>query len=135
MSIVRVVTAGVLASGLALVGLAGMATSASASTIVGQEYVDANYSGASLTLAVGSNGFTCTDDISSEWGDPPNVDASVSSMPGGWNDKISSFRGYAGCWTKIFEHSGFGGASLGYQADTSYVGGAMNDKTSSIRFS
>jgi hypothetical protein len=128
MSVVRKVAVGVVASGLAVAGLVGAASGASASTIIGQEFVDSNYNGAILSVTVGSNGFTCT-------GTTSDVDASLGSMPSGWNDRISSFRGFSNCWTKIYEHSGFGGAALGYQGDTRYVGDALNDQTSSIRWS
>jgi hypothetical protein len=109
-------------------GLAALATPAQASTVIGVSYEHANYGGATLTHYVGTTGFVCT-------GTTSDVDASSSSMPSGWNDVVSSFRVYSGCWGKYYENSGFGGASVGYQGDTSYVGSAMNDRTSSIRWS
>ena len=101
---------------------------AQASTVVGVEYQHSNFSGATLTSWVGPNGFSCTGPIS-------DVDAWFDGVPAGWNDIISSFRGYSNCWTRLWEHSGRVGASVGFSPDTSYVGDAMNDRASSYDMS
>lgn len=128
MSVARKVTAGVIASGLAAAGLVGAASSASASTVVGQEFEDNNYNGSILTIAVRTDGFTCT-------AATDTVDVTFANMPDGWNDTISSFTGFSGCWTKIYEDAAFQGASLPYRGERTYVGDAMNDQTSSMTFS
>lgn len=112
--------------GALLAGAAALAVpaSAQASTVVGVEYQHSNFGGATLTSYVNPNGFVCT----GSFGD---VDAWFNSVPSGWNDIISSFRGYSVCWTRIFEHANRTGASFGHAPDTSYVGDAMNDRTSS----
>ncbi|WP_314146538.1 hypothetical protein [uncultured Leifsonia sp.] len=51
----------------------------------------------------------------------------------GFNDKTSSFIGYANCTMKIWENAGFTGASLGYVASSANVGPAMNDRASSVQ--
>lgn len=58
----------------------------------------------------------------------------------GWSDigsvnygRVSSFRGYSGCRVRIWENVGFSGQSLGFVADSSYVGAAMNDRTRSVQ--
>lgn len=112
---------------VALVGAIAMQAPAQAQTIIGHEYQHANYGGAILTVNVPSNGFSCT-------GTTGDVDASISSMPGGWDNVVSSFRNYSNCWTNHYEHANFGGASTGYLDDRSSMG-AMNDQTSSIRWS
>lgn len=100
---------------------------ANAATIIGQEYQHSNYGGWVWNVTLSPNGFVCT-------GPTDNVDASSSSL-GGWNDIISSYKTYANCWAKHYEHSYFGGASIGYSGTLSYIGNAMNDRTSSIRWS
>jgi hypothetical protein len=55
----------------------------------------------------------------------------ASSMPSGWNDKLSSTRGYSDCSKNIlFEHPSWTGTRLTCRPDCSSVG-SMNDKTSS----
>src|SRR5262249_19000589 len=95
------------------------------STVIGFDYVDANSGGAVLTSWGSRN---CTGPID-------DLDARFSSMPGGWNDIISSTQSAAICWQKLWEHINQGGAALGFQGTTGYVGDAMNDRTSSIDFS
>lgn len=62
------------------------------------------------------------------------VEANVRNMPAGWNDRLSSFRSFSDCQTKIFENT-FSGATLGPLTNSSYVGNALNDRTSSMEFS
>jgi hypothetical protein len=64
-----------------------------------------------------------------------NTDYEVSSMPGGWDNVISSYRTFANCWVKHYENTGFGGASVGYHGSRSYIGAAMDNRTSSQRWS
>jgi hypothetical protein len=73
-------------------------------------------------------GGTCTASTS-------DLDFYVNSMPGGWNDVISSFHSYANCYTKLYEDNNRTGATYGYVGDSSYVGNAMNDRASSISWS
>jgi hypothetical protein len=92
------------------------------SYLLGVYYADANYGGP--TLSVYGNG-TCD-------GDPNTVDWGLPVMPAGWNDVISSFKSYSNCTSTIFENGNYGGAS--YTAvNSTYVGNAMNDRTSSIK--
>jgi hypothetical protein len=109
-------------------GAAFLSNPASAETVVGTEYQHRNYGGVSFNARVTSNGFTCTGSLS-------DVDGQIASLTSFWNDKISSYRTYAACNVKHYEHSNFGGASVGYHASRSYIGDAMNDRTSSIRWS
>jgi hypothetical protein len=103
-------------------------SSAEASTLIGTQYQHANYAGSYWNSTVASNGFTCTGTVG-------DVDAQVASTPAGWNDIVSSFRNYSYCYTRVFEHNSYGGASLGYIPSTGYVGDSMNDRTSSVRWS
>lgn len=123
-------------AGVAVAALTGLATPASAATtpatttlgpaatVIGIEFVDANYQGATYTVTGG----TCTATTS-------DVDFYINSMPGGWNDVISSFRSYANCYTKLYEDNNRTGATYGFVGDSSYVGNAMNDRASSIEWS
>jgi hypothetical protein len=108
-------------------GALAVAPPAQAATVVGVMYQHSNYGGAQLTHTVTPNGFTCTASLS-------NVDVQYASMPSGWNDVVSSHRGYANCWARLYEHSNYGGALLDYAGSRSSLG-AMNDKTSSVRYS
>lgn len=85
-------------------------------------YVDANYGGNSLVWQTG--GPSCS----------TGVTYGMTSMPGGWNDVISSvLGGYYGCsWYRLWQDNNYGGASQCYTGNTSYVGSAMNDQTSSV---
>ncbi len=98
------------------------AVTALASTVIGVFYEDASYGGASFAASVSQNG--CNG----------YVHGYADLSPLGWNDRISSFRSYAGCRTTIFEHASYGGSTYGPYTNSSYVGAAMNDKASSIRW-
>ena len=93
-----------------------------ATSVLSIEYSGSGYSGASLTFYV-SNSVGCYYD---------NYYFS-STAPSGWNDRVSSSRGYSGCGAIYhFEHSNYGGAVLRCNACSSY--GAMDNRTSSWRF-
>ncbi len=82
------------------------------STIRSILYEHADYGGATLTIY----GDTC-----SGW----------NNMSSTWNDKVSSARTYS-CGITLYEHYNLTGSSLNITSPgTSYVGSAMNDKTSS----
>ena len=63
----------------------------------------------------------------------PDLDFTLGTMPSGWNDRISSFQGFANCTVKLWKNGGATGTSFGPQtyADTL---GTMNNQTSSITF-
>jgi hypothetical protein len=62
-----------------------------------------------------------------------DVDWEDSDM-NGWVNVVSSYKSYANCWVKHFENPGFGGASVGPLPTRSYIGSAMDNRTSSIRW-
>src|SRR4051812_29446336 len=104
----------------------GRAGRLAVSYVLGIEYQHANWQGATLTF---TGNAPCTTTIN-------DVDYSVPSIGYlGWNDVISSFRSFSNCWTKDYEHDNFGGASVGFVGSLSYIGDAMNDRTSSVQFS
>ena len=93
--------------------------SASASTILGVLYQDANYGGSSLTL----------------WGTGPcsGVSYGFTSMQSGWNDNVSSIQGSSTCWPTAYENNNYGGLKITCTPNCASMS-TMNDKTSSIVF-
>lgn len=53
----------------------------------------------------------------------------------GWDNRISSSWTFANCWIRHFEDPFFAGARTFFQSGPSYIGDAMNDRTSSIQLS
>ena len=93
------------------------------SVLVGIEYADLNFGGASLSMYAGGR---C--DASSD------ADYRFPSMPAGWNDRVSSFRSYSNCAQQLFNSTNFGGALTGVITSLSYVGSGANDRASSMTF-
>lgn len=91
-------------------------------TVISVEYKDPNYSGQSFVWYV-NNSFGCTTGWS--YAQP--------TMPSGWNDVISSSASYGGChYVRHYEHTYYGGSKIDCTCATM---GAMNDKTSSLKWS
>ena len=93
-------------------------------TVISVDYIDANYRGDSLTWTV-SGSVTC------------NIFPSyqASSMPSGWNDIVSSYIDYANCnRNPHYENIRFTGAVADCGPNCSYIGNAMNDRTSSEKW-
>ena len=63
-----------------------------------------------------------------------DVDWSVANIGATWNDRVTSFQGYSACEIRVYENENYGGATYGAFASTNYVGDAMNDRTTSMRF-
>lgn len=91
--------------------------------VLSQIYADAGYSGSSYNIY--SEGGCDTDAY---------ADKQLDTMPTGWNDRVSSFHSFSQCQTKLYEDGYFGGATYGPYTDSSNVGNAMNDRTSSMKF-
>jgi len=91
--------------------------------ILGIEYADANYRGATLTLTAAGG---CDSSLDVDW--------QFASLPSSWNDRISSFRSYSNCLQRLFRDVNFGTAITPIQGSSPWVGSAANDKASSIRF-
>ncbi|WP_144118545.1 hypothetical protein [Catellatospora sichuanensis] len=95
-------------------------------TVISIEYTGSNFTGSEL-IWTGTSGNCSTP--------TGNVDYFAASMPVGWANVISSFKTYANCWDKHYENTNFGGASVGYEPTRSYIGAAMDNRTSSQRWS
>lgn len=93
-----------------------------AAVVVGIEYVDASYGGATLTLTAPGR---CDDSMDADWFFP--------SLPAGWNDRITSFRSYNNCAQQLFRGASMtGGALTGILVSTPNVGAPANDQASSV---
>ncbi len=100
------------------------ATAKAASLLLGTEYANANFSGASLSLFGAGRCDTSAD-----------VDFRFASLPAGWNDRITSFRSFSNCAQQLFRNTNFGGGSLTLIITSlANVGAAANDQASSLTF-
>ena len=97
--------------------------SPAATVILGQVFEDANYGGSSYTFTASSGCDTNAD-----------VDWQVSSMPSGWNDRVTSFKSFNDCATRIWSDTGYSGSTYGFVVNSTNVGTTMNDQTSSIQW-
>lgn len=79
------------------------------------------------SLSVVSRFAPCTGPVT-DWDDW------VYSLPRRWNDDISSYLDFSNCWTKLYEHINFGGASRGFTGDSPTLPG-FNNRASSIVWS
>lgn len=61
-------------------------------------------------------------------------DGDLSTRTGGWDNRISSSWTFANCHVRHFEDPFFAGARTVFQDGTSYIGDAMNDRTSSLQW-
>jgi len=87
-------------------------------------YSNADFGGSSLALQDTSPCDTNAD-----------VDHQWASLPVGFADEVSSFKGTNNCQVKLFENTGYTGKTVGPITSTAYVGNDMNDKASSIQLS
>jgi hypothetical protein len=98
-----------------------LADAAAGETVIGIDYANGAYQGSSLVWST-SNVVGCRD----------GARFRANSMPGGWNDRVSSALSYQYCWNYFhYEHANFGGAFANCDC---YGMGSMNDKTSSERW-
>lgn len=95
---------------------------AATSTVIGIDFSGSNYSGSTFTWWVGNSVGCYT-----------GIGYYSTPAPGGWNDRISSYRAYGGCTAAYhFEHANFGGAVLRCNWCSGF--GAMDNRTSSWRW-
>jgi hypothetical protein len=92
-------------------------------TVISIDYADANYGGLSFTWTASIT--TCT--YFPEFANP--------TMPSGWNDTVSSYADYANCNNNPhYENVNYGGSVANCGPNCSYIGAAMNDRTSSEKW-
>lgn len=82
-------------------------------------YDDQNYGGGSYTFT-DTHSTTCD-----------SYSYTFNTMPGGWDDRVSSFKAYGSCKMRLSENANQGGRSVGPVASKTYVGDTLNDKASS----
>ncbi len=82
-------------------------------------YEDASYLGSSVAVTSTNSALCSTGSISGNF--------SVL-----WNDRVSSFRSYHSCSTRVYEDAGQAGTWFGYSVNAPGVG-ALNDEASSYR--
>lgn len=104
---------------------ASPASVTSGGSVVGIDWNDGDYQGSSFTATV-TYDFGCMN----------NHNYAITSMPGGFDNSISSNRPFTGCNRAVhWEETGYTGASrvchLNITDDCKYIGNAMNDRTSS----
>jgi hypothetical protein len=90
-------------------------------------YENSNYTGATLRY-YGSGPCTST---------TTDADFSLSVMPAGWNDVVSSVRDYNSCDVKLYRDNSFGGGTTGFvnYGSGKTVPSGWNEITSSFRVS
>jgi hypothetical protein len=102
----------------------GGASPIAAAIVIGIEWWDSDLGGATYTVTAPSGCTTTLNDI--DW--------VVPSLPSNWNDEIGSYRSYANCYAKHFEHISFTGISTAFDGGQNDMGW-MDDETSSIQWS
>lgn len=92
--------------------------------VVGIEYSDINFQGRTMvyTASHGCDGNHQTADFGSPF------------LQGANRNTISSFSGYSRCAEQLYENIDYGGARTPIATSMRYVGNAMNDRTSSIKW-
>ncbi|WP_189169082.1 hypothetical protein [Pilimelia anulata] len=98
---------------------------AAARIVVGISFAGEDFSGSSLTH---TRGFACDDPTSP-------VEHVLNVMPDGWNDEVESFRTYANCWARYYEHSNRTGSRYGYVEQAAELPDWLDDEVSSIEWS
>ncbi|GIT79631.1 hypothetical protein LLS1_13000 [Leifsonia sp. LS1] len=98
---------------------ASPATGARATYVQTQLFDDAGYGGAVFQI---TNSGACNGSTVYQFGPLSSV---------GWAGRVSSFKSFAGCTTKIWSGPAYSGSSFGYQVNASSVG-AMNDLANSV---
>jgi hypothetical protein len=90
--------------------------------VIGIDFQHSNYQGATLTWEASS-------------GCSPGMYYYANTMPSGWDNILSSTKAYTGCNKNYsYENTYQGGAVRICYPNCSYIGDAMNDRTSSKKW-
>ena len=90
------------------------------SYLLNTDYADSNYQGTSYSFTT-SEPSMCAGNVFTH-----------TSLPPGWNDRISSFNPYGNCSEKLWENTGPSGDTFGYTTGSATLG-SFNDKASAER--
>ncbi|MEN0085306.1 MAG: hypothetical protein AAGC66_11115 [Leifsonia sp.] len=87
--------------------------------IQSQLYDDANYGGSFFQV---TNSSACNGSTTWNFGPLGNV---------GWSGRVSSFKSFSGCSTKLWQGTNYSGSSYGYAVNAASLG-SMNDQANSV---
>ena len=87
--------------------------------IQSQLYDDANYGGSFFQI---TNSSACNGSTTWNFGPLGNV---------GWSGRVSSFKSFSGCSTKLWSGTNYSGSSYGYAVNAATLG-SMNDQANSV---
>lgn len=90
-----------------------------ATFVQSQLYDDAGYGGSFFQI---TNSSACNGSTTWYFGPLGSV---------GWSGRVSSFKSFSGCSTKLWQGTGYTGASYGYAVNASSLG-SMNDQANSV---
>ena len=98
-------------------------SSLSSQVVIGIDWDDTNFGGSSNTWTVSGSG--CSN----------SVKYSASSMPSGWDNRVSSARGYSGCnYYYHYQDTNYGGSSVVCNTECATMG-SLDNATSSEKWS
>lgn len=96
--------------------------SSSSQVVIGIDWDSTNFAGSSYTWVVSGSGCSSS------------TQYSVSSMPSGWDNRVSSARGYSGCnYFYHYQKTNFGGSSLVCNTECATMG-SLDNATSSEKW-
>lgn len=96
--------------------------SSSSQVVIGIDWDSTNFAGSSYTWVVSGSGCSSS------------TQYSVSSMPSGWDNRVSSARGYSGCnYFYHYQNTNFGGSSLVCNTECATMG-SLDNATSSEKW-
>lgn len=112
---------GAVAGGVvgALAGALAVPAGAKATFVQSQLFDDAGYGGSFFQI---TNSSACNGSTVWYFGPLGNV---------GWSGRVSSFKSFSSCTTKLWQGTNYTGASFGYSANASSLG-SMNDLANSV---
>lgn len=98
-------------------------SSPSSQVVIGIDWDNTNFGGSSNTWAVSGSGCSSS------------IQFSTSSMPSGWDNRISSARGYSGCnYFYHYQDINYGGSSVVCSTECATMG-SLDNATSSEKWS
>lgn len=96
--------------------------SSSSQVVIGIDWDSTNFAGSSYTWVVSGSGCSSS------------TQYSVSSMPSGWDNRVSSARGYSGCnYFYHYQNTNFGGSSVVCNTECATMG-SLDNATSSEKW-
>jgi hypothetical protein len=96
--------------------------SPSSQVVIGIDWEDSNFGGSSYTWVVSGSGCSSS------------TQYSVSSMPSGWDNRVSSAKGYSNCnYFYHYQNTSYGGSSVACNTECSSMG-SLDNATSSEKW-